>query len=64
MTTNRLHITSSWRLPPTDKQTRAITQLCIEQGIKEPLENRPSNRWEARKVMHDLRAMRKPKKGG
>lgn len=47
--------TSSWNLEPTSKQVRAITRLCIQQGIKEPLEETPSNRWEARNLIYELR---------
>lgn len=49
---------SSWNLPPTDKQVRAITKLCIKLGIKEPLEETSSNRVEARRLIWDLRKRR------
>ena len=42
---------SSWNLPPTDKQVRAITRLAIILGYHEPVEERPSNRWEARNMI-------------
>jgi len=57
--TEKIHITSSWRLPPTAGQTVAITHLCQQLGIKEPLEDKPSNRWEARRLMHELRQRRR-----
>ena len=46
---------SSWKFPPTRDQCRAITKLCMALGIREELELTPSNRWEARRLMYDLR---------
>lgn len=57
--TEKIHITSSWRLPPTGGQIAAITRLCQQQGIKEELENKPSNRWEARQLLYELSKRRK-----
>lgn len=55
---------SSWTLPPTGRQTVAITRLCIQLGIKEPLEDKPSNRWEARRLLYELKQKRKGKQHG
>ena len=55
----KIHYSSSWTLPPTGRQVRAITMLCAELGISEPLEDKPSNRWEARRLMYELRSKRK-----
>ena len=60
----KIHITSSWRLPPTGRQIVAITRLCMQLGIKEPLEDKPSNRWEARQILYDLNQRRKEKRIG
>ncbi len=49
---------SSWMLDPTAKQLRAIARECSFAGIKEPLENKPSNRWEARRLLNELRTRR------
>jgi len=46
---------SSWNLPQTGEQARAITKLCLYNEIKEPLEFRPSNRREARNLIYILR---------
>lgn len=51
--------TSTWNLPPTGRQTAAITRLCTYLGIKEALEETPSNRWEARRLIYDLNQKRK-----
>ena len=53
---------SSWTLPPTPKQVRAIARLAQQLGIKEPLEEKVSTRWEARQQLHELNKMRKLKK--
>jgi len=53
---------SSWNLPPTGPQIYQITLLCKHLGIKEYLEESPSNRWEARNLIYDLRAQRKAKR--
>jgi hypothetical protein len=42
---------SSWNLPPTPKQVRAIAKLAAQLGYHEPAENKPSNRWEARNMI-------------
>ena len=46
---------SSIRLPPTMKQTRAITKLLMALQQGEELEHTPANRWEARNLIHKLR---------
>jgi hypothetical protein len=46
---------SSWNLPPTDAQVRRIAQYCIWNHIRESLEERPSNRREARNLIFALR---------
>lgn len=53
---------SSWLLPPTARQEAAITRLCMQKGIKEPLEDRPSNRWEARQLLYELSQMKDQRK--
>lgn len=53
---------SSWNLPPTDNQVRTIAQYCMWNGIREPLEERPSNRWEARDLIYRLRKEKKRKR--
>jgi len=50
---------SSWNLPPTDGQVERITKQCMRLGIKEPLEERPSKRWEARNLIYELRKERR-----
>jgi len=45
----------SWQLPPTAKQSSAITRLAQALGIREYIEDTPSNRWEARRLINDLR---------
>lgn len=55
----KIAYTSSWTLPPTGRQVRAITRLCQQLGIKEPLEDTPSNRWEARRLIYELNQKRK-----
>jgi len=49
---------SSLNLPPTGQQARAITKLCLYNGIKEPLEERPYNRREARNLIFPLRKLK------
>jgi len=49
--------TSTWNLPPTEWQVGAITRLCIQKKIKEHLEHKPSNRWEARNLIYELRRL-------
>lgn len=46
---------SSWLLPPTPKQVRAITKLCLRFNISEPLEEQPRTRREARQLIYRLR---------
>ena len=48
---------SSWNLPPTDQQIQAITKLCMEKGVKEPLEERVKSRLEARNMINYLRQL-------
>ncbi len=50
---------SSWNLPATSKQIRAITQLCIQLGYHEPYEERQMSRWEARNMIAGFREERK-----
>jgi len=47
---------SSWNEQPTPAQVRAITRLCMALHIREPLEETPSNRREARDMIYQLRA--------
>jgi len=56
---NKMHYDSSWQLPPTSRQILAITRLCMRLGIKEPLEEKPSTRWEARQLLYDLSRRKK-----
>lgn len=53
---------SSLNERPTPRQVRAIARLCTVLGISEPLEERPSNRWEARDLIYDLLQEVKAKK--
>ena len=53
---------SSWNLPPTPKQVRAITRLAQALSYHEPVENKPSNRWEARNLIVGLRTELKSRK--
>ena len=46
----------TWReLPPTPGQILAITRMCIALRTRQPLEELPRNRMEARNLMYDLR---------
>jgi hypothetical protein len=45
---------STWNLPPTIRQTRMIARLCRAKGITEPLEERPSTRLEASRLISQL----------
>lgn len=54
--------TSSLNLPPTWKQTKAITRLAVALGIPEPIEETPSNRVEARNLIYRLRQQLRDKK--
>jgi len=49
---------SAWNLPPTPKQVRAIARFCLYRGIKEPLEEKPKNRWEASCLIQELKESR------
>ena len=55
----QIPFSSTWNLPPTYRQVRAITALCIQCGITEPLEDKPTNRLEARDMIQSLRERRK-----
>ena len=57
--TEKIPPTSSWTLPATGRQLSAIARLCTYLKIQEPLEEKPMNRWEARRLMHDLNEKRK-----
>ena len=57
--TEPIHYASSWTLPPTGRQVAAITRLCMQLGIKETLEDKPTTRWEARRLLHELNETRK-----
>ena len=46
---------SSWNLPPTPKQVRAIARIATILGYHEPVEYKPSNRWEARNMIAGFR---------
>ncbi len=59
--TEKIPSASSWTLPPTGRQVAAITRLCQQLGIREPLEEKPSNRWEARRLLYELRQKRAAK---
>jgi len=58
----RIEPGSSWNDPPTDEQVRRITWYCKVLHIKEPLEERSSNRLEARNLIYELRAALRGKK--
>jgi hypothetical protein len=46
----------AWRkLPPTDGQRVFITRMCLALGIKEPIEEKVSNRMEARSAIVELK---------
>ncbi len=59
MENQKIHLSSSWQLPPTPKQRRAIARLAQQLGIMEPIEDTPSNRWEARLLIYQLNQRRK-----
>ena len=48
---------SSWNLPPTFKQSVALTQLGVED------KDMPTTRWEARRVIYDLHIQAARKRG-
>lgn len=47
---------STINLPATPRQCRRIALQCGQLGIKEPLEEQVSNRFEARNLIFELRA--------
>ena len=47
--------TSSWNLPPTAKQARAITKLAMALGYHEPIEEKVKTRLEARNIIMGFR---------
>ena len=51
----RIEPSSSWNFPPTPKQIRAIARLAQRLGYHEPVEDRPSTRWEARDMIAGFR---------
>ncbi|KKN74224.1 hypothetical protein LCGC14_0393100 [marine sediment metagenome] len=55
----RIEANSSWQLPPTPKQVRAITRLAVQLGYHEPVENKPRTRKEARDMIAGFREERK-----
>ena len=59
MKNQKIHPSASWQAPPTPKQRRAIARLAQYLGIKEPIEETPSNRWEARRLIYELNQKRK-----
>ena len=42
---------STWHLPPTDKQVKAITRLAIALQYHEPIEEKVRTRLEARNII-------------
>ena len=58
---DKIQPTSSWTLPPTGKQISAITRLAQQLGITEPIENKPTTRWEARQLLWELEQKRRLK---
>ena len=50
---SKIYPSSSWQLPPTPRQSTAIARLELALGIKNRGE--PANRWEARRLIYDLR---------
>ena len=55
----KIQPSSSWTLPPTGRQVRAIALIAQQLGITEPIEDTPSNRWEARRLLYELNERRK-----
>lgn len=49
--------------PPTARQCRYITILCMQLGIKEPLEDKVSTRGEAGRLIRELEAKVRYRKG-
>ena len=52
---------STWNYKPLPRQVRAITRMAQQLGIREPIENSPSNRVEARNLIYRLRQQLKEK---
>ena len=52
---------STLNYKPTGKQVRAITRMAVALGIREPIENTPANRVEARNLIFKLRQQLKEK---
>ena len=46
-----IKLTSSWNLPPTDRQIKAITRLAMALGYHEPIEEKVKTRLEARNII-------------
>jgi len=55
--TEKIHYASSWTLPPTARQMHAIAMQERRLGL--PPQPEPSNRWEARRLLYDLRERKK-----
>lgn len=53
----KIHSASSWTLPPTVRQLAAIDKQMRRLGIVHQSE--PSNRWEARQLLYELRERKK-----
>ncbi len=53
---------SSWHLPPTPTQVRAITRLASQLGYQEPVEEKVRTRWEARNIIAGFREERRKRK--
>uniref|UniRef100_A0A6M3LWL1 Uncharacterized protein n=1 Tax=viral metagenome TaxID=1070528 RepID=A0A6M3LWL1_9ZZZZ len=49
--TEKILPTSSWYLPPTPAQVRAITKLAIALQYHEPIEEKVRTRLEARNII-------------
>jgi len=60
--TEKIPPTSPWNLPPTPKQVRAITSLCMSLGFREPYEEKVRTRYEARNMIAGLREELKKRK--
>ena len=56
---SKINPSSSLNLPPTPKQVLAITHLAVELGYHEPVENTPTNRWEANRMIRGFIEERK-----
>lgn len=53
----------SWTLPPTERQVAAIERLYTELGSVIPTNKRPTNRWEARRLLFELKQRREGQNG-